>query len=312
MTDSKRNSLPITSLPENNLHAPDPSLPADPAVPGCFPEKLPVAEMIRKYRKAAKISQQSLADRLHVTRNTVINWESGKYRPDADLFPPLCRILGITLNDLFGIAPGPADSISSHERNLIRQYRMVSPVSRRIVDRMLDDILEEETRENHRRIDASALGVAVIATKAAAGDGFLYSDIPVEDYRFVFRSGRNQKADAIIQVRGDSMLPVYREDDWVYVQYTDAAFIGEDVICTSRAGMHIKRLGEEGPYSVNRESPFTLTSEDDHVRIVGRVLGIVDPGTDFPDASDTAVLMELRRDEIREFREKHGLDPLSL
>ena len=39
-----------------------------------FPEKVPMAEMIKKYRKEAKISQQSLADLLHVTRNTVINW----------------------------------------------------------------------------------------------------------------------------------------------------------------------------------------------------------------------------------------------
>ena len=88
-------------------------------------------------------------------------------------------------------------------------------------------------------------GVAVIATKAAAGDGFEYSDIPVEDYRFVFANGRNEKADAIIQVKGNSMLPVYHEDDWVYVQYTDSADIGEDFICSSRAGMHIKRLGED-------------------------------------------------------------------
>ena len=72
--------------------------------------------------------------------------------------------------------------------------------------------------------------------------------------------------------------------------------------------MHIKRLGEQGPYSLNSDFPFTLTSEDDHVRIVGRVLGIVDPGSDIPGAEDNAVLMDLRRNEIRDFRKKHGLD----
>jgi len=269
---------------------------------------VPIAEMIRKYRKAAKISQQSLAGQLHVTRNTVINWESGKYRPDADLFPLLCSILGITLNDLFGISPASSGSFSVHEQNFIRQYRMISPVGRRIVDRMLNDILEEETLEKNRAVNEAALGVAVIATKAAAGDGFSYSDIPVEDYRFFYAGGRNKKADAVIQVKGDSMLPVYHENDWVYVQYTECADIGEDVICSSQAGMHIKRLGAQGPYSLNRDLPFTLTSEDDHVRIVGRVLGIVDPSADIPSAEDNTVLEELRRDEIREFRQKHGLD----
>jgi len=272
------------------------------------PEKIPMGEQIRKYRKAARISQQSLAEQMNVTRNSVINWEAGKYRPDADLFPKLCHILGISLNDLFGLQPGTAESVSMHEQELIRQYRMISPVSQRIVDRMIGSILEEETREKNQLINDAALGVAVIATKAAAGDGSWYSDIPVEDYRFVFANGRNEKADAIIQVKGDSMLPVYHEDEWVYVQYTETVDVGEDVICSSRAGMHIKRMGEEGPYSVNKYVPFTLTAEDDHVRIVGRVLGTVDPTADIPSAAETDVLTELRRDEIRRFREAHGLD----
>ena len=301
MADTNRkNIVPI-------IHYPEYSARTDMSVHGSFPEKSKMADQIKKYRKEAKISQQSLAAQLNVTRNSVINWESGKYRPDADLFPALCKILGITLNDLFGIEPGPADHFSLHEQSLIHQYRMISPVSQRIIDRMIDSILEEELREKNQIINSSALGVGVISTKAAAGDGFDYSDIPLEDYRFVYLNGRNRKADAIIQVKGDSMIPVYHEDDWVYVQFMDSADVGEDVICSSRAGMHIKRLGEDGPYSVNKEAPFMLTSEDDHVRIVGRVLGIVDPSSDFPSKADNEVLMELRSEEIRDFRRVHGM-----
>ena len=224
MADTKKtNALSVVQYPEKKLHSPAYSARTDLAVHGAFPEKLQMGEQIKHYRKAAKISQQSLADQLHVTRNSVINWEAGKYRPDADLFPSLCRILGITLNDLFGIDPGPADHFSVHEQSLISQYRMISPVSQRIIDRMIDSILEEETREKNQIINDAALGVGVIATKAAAGDGFEYSDIPLEDYRFVYLNGRNRKADAIIQVKGDSMIPVYHEDDWVYVQFTEAA-----------------------------------------------------------------------------------------
>ncbi len=308
MTDpGKRKRPPVAAVPERGRHAPEHGAAAETADRASSPVKIPMGERIKKYRKEAKISQQSLAGRLHVTRNTVINWESGKYRPDADLFPSLCGILGISLNDLYGIAPGPDDSLSVREKNLVRRYRGISPVGRRIVDRMLDDILEEESLEKTRILDGSAIGVAVLATKAAAGDGFDYSDIPVEDYRFVYRSRRNEKADAVIRVKGDSMLPVYRENDWVYVQFADSAAVGEDVICASPAGMHIKRLGENGPCSLNRDVPFTLTAEDDHVRIAGRVLGIVDPA-DIPGEDDQALLAELRRDEVRAFREKHGLD----
>lgn len=303
---NKGNILSISNFSDRKLHAPKQRSQMSAASGASV--KIPMAEQIKKYRKQAGISQQSLADQLCVTRNTVINWESGKYRPDADLFPPLCRLLGISLNDLFGITPDLTDGWTAHEKAIIHNYRMISPVSQRVVDRMINSILEEESREKDQIINEAAFGVAVIATKAAAGDGFDYNDVPIEDYRFVFKNGRNERADAIIQVKGDSMLPVYREDDWVYVQYTDSADVGEDVICSSRAGMHIKRLGEDGPYSVNKDNPFTLTSEDDHVRIVGRVLGIVDPTADLPSASDVDVLTELRHDEIQTYRQEHGLD----
>ena len=311
MADKKSGAIrSFSSNSKTNLHAPASSAPADQATSLGFPEKIQMSEQIKKYRKAAKISQQSLADRLGVTRNTVINWEAGKYRPDADLFPAICGLLDISLNDLFGISMGPSDILSVQERNMIHQYRLISPVSQRVVDRMISNILDEEIREQNQLIDEAALGVGVISTKAAAGDGYEYSDIPLEDYRFVFRNGRNEKADAIIQVKGNRMLPVYHEDDWVYVQYAETADIGEDVICSSRAGMHIKRLGEDGPYSLNKNEPFTLTTEDDHVRIIGRVLGIVDPTADLPSDSDNDTLQELREDEIRAFREEHGIDSI--
>lgn len=297
----------IIRLSERKLHSPEFSERTDMDVHGSFPEKVQMSEQIKKYRKAAGISQQALAEALNVTRNSVVNWEAGKYRPDADLFPTLCSLLGITLNDLFGIAPGPADTFSNHERSLIRSYRLISPVSQRIVDRMVDSILEEESREKNQILNDSAFRVDIVSTLAAAGDGFDYSDVPVEDFRFVFRNSRNGKADAIIHVKGDSMLPVYHDGDWVYVKYTQSADEGEDVICSSRAGMHIKRLGEDGPYSLNKEHPFLLTDESDRVQIVGRVLGIVDPASDYPSDSENEILMDLRKDEIREFRREHGL-----
>ena len=64
-----------------------------------------------------------------------------------------------------------------------------------------------------------------------------------------------------MRVKGKSMEPVYRNGESVYVQYTDSAVIGEDVICSSRAGIHIKRLGENGVYSLNKDYPFIPDGE---------------------------------------------------
>ena len=268
--------------------------------------KIPIADMIRTYRKKAKISQQELGEMLGVTRNTVVNWEGGRYRPDIDLLLPLCEIFGISLYELFGTldrAPG----ISSPEKAVLEQYRQISPLGRRIVDHMVSCIINEETSDRNQRLAERTHLVGVLETAAAAGDGCGFSDIPVETCRFVFSNAVNKKADAVLSVRGNSMLPKYHSGDMVYVQFMQSPDLGEDVICRSKEGFHIKRLGGEGPYSLNPDEPFTLISPDDHVEIIGRVLGIADTDTDFPTPEENDLLRELRNEDLDAFRKKYHL-----
>lgn len=265
-----------------------------------------MADMIRTYRKKAKISQQDLGEMLGVTRNTVVNWEGGKYRPDIDLLLPLCEIFGISLYDLFGTEDRSL-GISSREKDLLEQYRQISPLSQRIVDRMVNSIVFEESEDRNRRLAKRAHLVGLLEVTAAAGDGFGFSDIPLETCAFVFLNDVNKKADAVLRIKGNSMLPKYHSGDMVYVQFTQSPDLGEDVICRSKEGFHIKRLGEEGPFSLNPDEPFTLTSPDDHVETIGRVLGIVDTDHDFPTTEEGDLLRELCHEDLEEFREKYNL-----
>ena len=100
------------------------------------------------------------------------------------------------------------------------------------------------------------------------------------------------------------MEPGYRNGEYVYVKYTESAEVGEDVICSSCAGLHIKRVGENSSlYSLNKDYPFLPESE---VKIIGKVLGIVS-SRDYPTRSELDNLQEIRKNEIREFKERHGL-----
>ena len=47
------------------------------------------------------LSQQALADKLGVSRQTVNAIESGDYNPTIRLCVGICHALGVTLNDLF-------------------------------------------------------------------------------------------------------------------------------------------------------------------------------------------------------------------
>lgn len=52
-------------------------------------------------RTKAGLSQQELADQLGVSRQTVNAIEKGDYNPTIRLCIGICRVLGLTLNDLF-------------------------------------------------------------------------------------------------------------------------------------------------------------------------------------------------------------------
>ena len=56
---------------------------------------------MKEARLAAGLSQQELADRLGVSRQTILAIEKGDYNPTVKLCIGICRCLGKTLNDLF-------------------------------------------------------------------------------------------------------------------------------------------------------------------------------------------------------------------
>ena len=61
-----------------------------------------LGDNIRVLRKEKGLSQEELAARLHVVRQTVSKWEKGVSVPDADLLAKLSEILETPVNLLLG------------------------------------------------------------------------------------------------------------------------------------------------------------------------------------------------------------------
>lgn len=66
-------------------------------------------ENIKNSRKAAGLSQEQLAERLHVVRQTVSKWEQGLSVPDAEMLVRIAQELGCTVNELLGETSCPCD-----------------------------------------------------------------------------------------------------------------------------------------------------------------------------------------------------------
>ena len=63
---------------------------------------------LRRARKAAGLTQQQLADRLHVTRQSVSSWELGRTEPDFETTEKLAAVFGTSVSSLLGEEEKPA------------------------------------------------------------------------------------------------------------------------------------------------------------------------------------------------------------
>ena len=61
-----------------------------------------LGERLAVLRKKHGYSQQELADKLKVTRQTISNWECGQGAPALDKAAELAKIYGVSLDDLVG------------------------------------------------------------------------------------------------------------------------------------------------------------------------------------------------------------------
>ena len=59
-----------------------------------------IGNQIRKYRTALKLSQDDLAEKVYVTRQTISNWENSRNYPDIRSLVLLSNVFGVSLDIL--------------------------------------------------------------------------------------------------------------------------------------------------------------------------------------------------------------------
>lgn len=64
-------------------------------------DQMKIGGFIAERRKQCGYTQIQLAEKLNITDRAVSKWETGRSMPDSSIMPELCKLLGITLNDLF-------------------------------------------------------------------------------------------------------------------------------------------------------------------------------------------------------------------
>lgn len=96
--------------------------------------QIKIGEFISLKRKEKNITQRQLAEMLNITDRAVSKWENGICLPDAGNMPQLCRILGITINDLFSGEVVDMNDNKKIEENLLKLKKENEEKDRRLLN----------------------------------------------------------------------------------------------------------------------------------------------------------------------------------
>ena len=88
-------------------------------------DQIKIGKFIQERRKEKRLTQSELAEKLDVTDRAVSKWENGNCIPDASNIQELCKILNITINDLFtGGVVDMRDNEKKLEENLLEMIKI--------------------------------------------------------------------------------------------------------------------------------------------------------------------------------------------
>lgn len=74
-----------------------------------------LAERLKYYRKNAGLSQTDVSEYLHISRQAVSAWETGKTSPDIDTISRLCTLYRVSLGNLLDIEEEEQKEIEQEE-----------------------------------------------------------------------------------------------------------------------------------------------------------------------------------------------------
>lgn len=88
-------------------------------------DQIKIGRFIQERRKKQKLTQSDLAEMLNITDRAISKWENGNCLPDAGTMPDLCKILHISINDLFsGEMVDMKENEKKLEENLLEMTKL--------------------------------------------------------------------------------------------------------------------------------------------------------------------------------------------
>jgi transcriptional regulator with XRE-family HTH domain len=109
-----------------------------------------VGRRLAKYRKAAGFTQKTLAEKLHISRSALAEYERGRLRLHDALIVEIAKNLNINTDKLLGIKidKNYEDTISLRFLKRLKRIEKFPEVRKKAILRLLDDLILAEDNKH--------------------------------------------------------------------------------------------------------------------------------------------------------------------
>lgn len=234
-----------------------------------------LAENIKKYRKANKFTQKSLAEELGIAPTAVSAWELGRNKPLMDNVEQMASLFNISKSQLLGddltTLSTPSPKIIELDRKL-HEPRHAEWISQG--ERLLEEQEAESTTVNEPLYEYK------VFEKLAAGNGYTYFNDG--NFDIVFHDEKMDH-DFASWVFGDSMEPTYLNGEVVLIKQTGFDYDGAIYAVDWDGQTYIKKVYKEETglrlVSLNKKYADKFAPYDEDPRIIGKIVGHFQPMT---------------------------------
>lgn len=193
-----------------------------------------IAERLAKRRREAGYSQESLAEKLGVSRQAVSKWERSESSPDTDNLIALARLYGVSLDDLLYVDESFEDDV----------------------------VFEAADRASERNAQASNESASSFSQAEKASNFEQASDVPNDGTQKTASNNSSVKGKKEKVSVGPGGIFVNDGDDYVHVSWRDGVHIKDskegDEVHIGWEGVHVK---EQKSYNSN--SSGACSDKDD-------------------------------------------------
>lgn len=217
-----------------------------------------IGNKIKYYREQMGMTQEDLAKKLKTTRQSISRYENGDRKANQDILFELADIFGISINTFF-------PRVETKDINEV--YNLLNSDNQSLVYNFAKSKLGEQNTISDNVVPFPTtlnLDAVVSAGTGEWQDGTLKEEVEYD--------GTIPSHDYVVRVNGDSMQPLFEDNQILFIRKTNDVRDGQIIVCTLNNETYVKKIMGNRLVSLNKKYDDIQINEYDDFSVVGVVV----------------------------------------